>query len=73
MKSTLSMEELEEQSYSTGDEVMYAHLQAADVRGYNRTATVTRVLGRGEYEIKDERNETHRVSFEDIAPLSSKA
>lgn len=73
MKSTLSMNQLEEQSYSVGDEVMYAHNQAADIKGYNRTATVTKVMRFETYEIKDNTGMVVSVGTDDIAPLSSKA
>ena len=72
MRSTLTDDELATHIYQSGDQVLYAWLQAADVKGYNRTAEIIRVLPFGAYEIRDDHQETHIVGWDDIAPLSSK-
>lgn len=72
MKSSLSFDAIMERSYQVGDQVMYAHLQAADIKGYNRTATITKVGKFDTYEIRDDHHQVVNVDCSDIAPLSSR-
>lgn len=71
MKSTLTEQQLMEQSYKVGDEVMLAYCQASN-KGYNRTAVVTKVCPFDTYEVRDDHKEVGHVDASDIAPLSSK-
>jgi ferredoxin-like protein FixX len=71
MKSTLTEQQIMEQSYKVGDEVMFAYCQASN-RGYNRTATVTKVCPFDTYEVRDDHNEVSRTDASELAPLSSK-